>query len=138
MPCMRNALLRGYIASPVLAPRIVNARQQWLEWHHDFALNQLPAAVSEDAELAARVAAADNRAEVFLLNDQETALQVLLSATSTLGTNWTRQCNGIVRLLLKESSGLALHCTGRSVLVVLRLKALFVQIKSRLTSASRR
>lgn len=76
VPCMRNALLRGYIAPPVLAPRIVAARQQWLEWHHDYALNQLPGALSQDAELAARLDAMDNRAEVMTLNDNETALQV--------------------------------------------------------------
>lgn len=76
VPCMRNALLRGYIAPPVLAPRIVSARNQWLEWHHDFALNQLPEALAEDAAVNVRVEEMDNRAEVFTLNDQETALQV--------------------------------------------------------------
>ena len=76
VPCMRNALLRGYIAPPVLAPRIVSARDQWLEWHHDFALNQLPEALAEDAAVNARIEEMDNRAEVFTLNDQETALQV--------------------------------------------------------------
>ena len=62
VPCIRNALLRGYIAPPVLAPRIVSARQQWLDWHHDFAANQLPAMVAEDLELARKADAMDNRA----------------------------------------------------------------------------
>lgn len=79
MPCMRNALLRGYIAPPVLAPRIVAAQSQWLEWHHDFALNQLPGALTQDAALAAAADAMDNRAEVFTLNEKETALQVRLN-----------------------------------------------------------
>ena len=76
VPCIRNALLRGYIAPPVLAPRIVSARQQWLDWHHDFAANQLPAMVAEDLELARKADAMDNRAEVVVLNPADTALQV--------------------------------------------------------------
>ena len=76
VPCIRNALLKGYIAPPVLAPRIVGARQQWLDWHHDFAANQLPAAVAEDLELARKADAMDNRAEVVVLDPADTALQV--------------------------------------------------------------
>ena len=76
VPCIRNALLRGYIAPPVLAPRIVSARQQWLDWHHDFALNQLPTMVAEDLELARKADAMDNRAEIVVLNPADTALQV--------------------------------------------------------------
>ena len=76
VPCIRNALLRGYIAPPVLAPRIVSARQQWLDWHHDFAVNQQPAMVADDLELARKVDVMDNRAEVVVLNPEETALQV--------------------------------------------------------------
>ena len=76
VPCIRNALLRGYIAPPVLAPRIVSARQQWLDWHHDLAVNQLPAMVAEDLEFARKADAMDNRAEVVVLNPADTALQV--------------------------------------------------------------
>lgn len=79
VPCITNALLKGYIAPPVLAPRIVEAREQWLDWHHDFALNQLPAMIVEDLELAKRVNAMDNKAEIVILNPEETALQVLHS-----------------------------------------------------------
>lgn len=77
MPCIRNALLKGYIAAPVLAPRIVQARDRWLDWHHDFAANQLPALIAEDQELARRVEAMDSKAEIVILNPADTALQVL-------------------------------------------------------------
>ena len=77
MPCIRNALLKGYIAAPVLAPRIVQAHDQWLDWHHDFAANQLPALIAEDQELARRVEAMDSKAEIVILNPADTALQVL-------------------------------------------------------------
>ena len=76
VPCIRNALLKGYIAPPVLAPRIVEAREQWLDWHHNFAANQLPAMVSKDQELARKVEAMDNKAEVVIINPADTALQV--------------------------------------------------------------
>ena len=76
MPCIRNALLKGYIAPPVLAPRIVEAREQWLDWHHDFAANQLPAMVAKDLELASKVEAMDNKAEIVIINPSDTALQV--------------------------------------------------------------
>ena len=76
VPCIRNALLKGYIAPPALAPRIVGAREQWLDWHHDFAANQLPAMAAEDLDLARKVEALDNRAEVVVLNPADTALQV--------------------------------------------------------------
>ena len=76
VPCIRNALLKGYIAPPVLAPRIVEAREQWLDWHHDFAANQLPAMIAQDQELARKVEAMDNKAEIVVINPSETALQV--------------------------------------------------------------
>lgn len=77
VPCIRNALLKGYIAPPVLAPRIVEAREAWLDWHHDFALNKLPALIAEDKELARKVDAMDNKAEIVILNPADTALQVI-------------------------------------------------------------
>ncbi len=76
MPCIRNALLKGYIAPPVLAPRIVEAREQWLDWHHDFAANQLPGMIAKDQELAEKVQAMDNKAEIVIINPADTALQV--------------------------------------------------------------
>jgi hypothetical protein len=77
VPCIRNALLKGYIAPPVLAPRIVEAKQLWLDWHHDFAVNQMPQVLREDEELAVKVAAMDNTTEIVALDTSETALQVL-------------------------------------------------------------
>ena len=76
MPCIRNALLKGYIAPPVLAPRIVEAREQWLDWHHDFAANQLPGMIAKDQELVRKIEAMDNKAEIVIIDPTETALQV--------------------------------------------------------------
>ncbi|CAL5218412.1 g88 [Coccomyxa viridis] len=76
VPCIRNALLKGYLAPPVLAPRIVEAREQWLDWHHDFAANQLPGMIAKDQELARKVEAMDNKAEIVIINPDETALQL--------------------------------------------------------------
>lgn len=92
VPCIRNALLRGYIAPPVLAPRIVSARQQWLDWHHNFAVNQRPKMAAEDLELAGRVEAMDNRAEVVILNPKETALQVEAPQRSHISAPPCIQC----------------------------------------------
>ena len=76
VPCIRNALLKGYIPTPVLALGIVNAASSWVEWHHDFALNQLPAAAAEDARMREAAAALDDSAEIYIIDDSETALQV--------------------------------------------------------------
>ncbi len=126
MPCIRAALLKGYIPTPILAPRIVGAGAAWVDWHHDFALNQvtsragaahhileclmclvpstvllvmrcvnptfvrprgwisltrlfvhqLPAAAAADEKLLERAAAMDSTAEVFTIDNTETALQV--------------------------------------------------------------
>ena len=76
MPCIRSALLKGYIPTPILAPRIVGAGAQWVDWHHDFALNQLPAAAAADEKLLKQAAARDSTAEVFIIDNTETALQV--------------------------------------------------------------
>ena len=76
VPCIRAALLKGYIPTPILAPRIVAAGAQWLDWHHDFALNQLQAAAEADERLIERAASMDDTAEVFVIDDTETALQV--------------------------------------------------------------
>ena len=84
VPCIRSALLRGYIAPPVLAPRIVEAREQWLDWHHNFAANQLPGMIAKDEELARQVEAMDNKAEVVVINPSDTALQVGVLPCSAL------------------------------------------------------
>lgn len=76
VPCIRNALLRGYIPTPVLAPRITSAASLWLDWHHDFALNQAPLAREEDERLLRQAAALDDSAETYIIDDGETALQV--------------------------------------------------------------
>ncbi len=76
MPCIRNALLKGYIPTPVLAPRIVGAAAAWVDWHHDFALNQLPAAIAEDEHILEAAAGMDASAEIYVIDERETALQV--------------------------------------------------------------
>ena len=78
VPCIRSALLKGYIPTPILAPRIVGAAAQWADWHHNFALNQLPAAAAADEKLLERAAAMDDTAEIFTIDNSETALQVCL------------------------------------------------------------
>lgn len=79
VPCIRSALLKGYIPVPILAPRIIRAGAQWVDWHHDFALNQLPAAAEADERVLEQASAMDNTAEVFVIDDTETALQASTS-----------------------------------------------------------
>ena len=62
--------------TPVLAPRITSAASLWLDWHHDFALNQAPLAREEDERLLRQAAALDDSAETYIIDDGETALQV--------------------------------------------------------------
>ncbi len=95
MSCIRSALLKGYIAAPVLAPRIVQAHDQWLDWHHDFAANQLPALIAEDQELARKVEAIDSKAEIVVLNPADTALQVWSMQEPVLQLKQTRQRQNI-------------------------------------------
>jgi len=38
---MRDALLRGELGISALSPRVTTGKEQWQDWHHDFAVNQM-------------------------------------------------------------------------------------------------
>ena len=60
---MRDALLAGELGISALSPRVTTGKEQWQEWHHDFALNQQAGYMEDDLALRAAAAATSHTYE---------------------------------------------------------------------------
>lgn len=81
---MRDALLRGELGISALSPRVTTGKEQWQDWHHDFAANQMVAAIEDDATTLELAAAMDHDSETIHLDPEWTALQARPCPTSLL------------------------------------------------------
>lgn len=75
-PRMRDALLRGELGISALSPRVTTGKEQWQDWHHDFAVNQMAGAIEDDIATRELSAAMDHEYETVNLDPNWTALHV--------------------------------------------------------------
>ncbi len=72
---MRDALLRGELGISALSPRVTTGKEQWQDWHHDFAVNQMAGAIEDDVTTLEIANAMDHEFETVKIDPDLTALQ---------------------------------------------------------------
>ena len=75
-PRMRDALMKGELGISALSPRVTTGKEQWQDWHHDFAVNQMAGAIEDDVATRELSAAMDHEYETVNLDPNWTALHV--------------------------------------------------------------
>ena len=75
-PRMRDALMKGELGISALSPRVTTGKEQWQDWHHDFAVNQMAGAIEDDIATRELSAAMDHEYETVNLDPNWTALHV--------------------------------------------------------------
>jgi len=84
-PRMRDALLRGELGLSALSPRVTTGKEQWQDWHHDFAVNQMAGAIEDDAATLELAKAMDHEFETVNLDPSWSALQARPRAHTLYG-----------------------------------------------------